>query len=160
MASSTIMRTVGIWRPTVCSVKQRLNEGKGLDKRWLKACYGCQEQCQIGFSQVDAATCQGHQGLSDDSQQSGQKGGWEVLGDVEKAPCHQSIWTIAKDSLKNGLKSEPARQVIIFSNKKTWTVNPVQNCPNDYFVTFGGPKWGNISTMTKHTASSLLLLTG
>ena len=39
--------------------------------------------------------------------------------------------------LINDFKSPPARRVIIFSDEKTWTVNPVRNKRNDRYLSLG-----------------------
>lgn len=60
--------------------------------------------------------------------------------------------------LLNNLKSARARRVIIFSDEKIWTVDPLRNRRNDCYLTFGEvDKAIRTLTMTKHPASMMSL---
>ncbi|QQP38364.1 Hypothetical protein FKW44_018922, partial [Caligus rogercresseyi] len=39
----------------------------------------------------------------------------------------------------NDLKSEPAKRVIIFSDEKTWKMDPMRSIQNDHYIAFGDP---------------------
>ncbi|QQP40579.1 Putative transposable element [Caligus rogercresseyi] len=56
------------------------------------------------------------------------------------------------------LKKAPAGRVIVFSDEKTWTVDPVRNRRNDRYLTFGEVD-EDVRTMstTKHPASVMSL---
>ncbi len=60
--------------------------------------------------------------------------------------------------LLNNLKSAPANRVIIFSDEKTCTVDPVRNRQNDHYLTFGDVD-ESVRTLatTKHPASVMSL---
>ena len=56
------------------------------------------------------------------------------------------------------LKHAKAGQVIIFSDEKTWTVDPVQNCQNDRYLSFGDVDEAVCTlTTTKHPTSVMSL---
>ena len=59
--------------------------------------------------------------------------------------------------LLNNLKSAKANRTIIFSDEKTWTVDPTRNRRNDRFISFGDPEGQNIITTTKHPSSTMSL---
>ncbi|QQP56069.1 Putative transposable element [Caligus rogercresseyi] len=61
-------------------------------------------------------------------------------------------------ALLNNLKSATAGRVIIFSDEKTWTVDPVRNRRNDRYLSFGKiDKSARTLTTTKHPASAMSL---
>ncbi|QQP58107.1 Putative transposable element [Caligus rogercresseyi] len=61
-------------------------------------------------------------------------------------------------ALLNNLKSATAGRVIIFSDEKTWTVDPVRNRRNDCYLSFGEiEKSARTLTTTKHPASAMPL---
>jgi len=61
-------------------------------------------------------------------------------------------------ALLNNLKKAPANRVIIFSDEKSWTVDPVRNRKNDRYLSFGDVN-ESIRTLstTKHPASAMSL---
>lgn len=60
--------------------------------------------------------------------------------------------------LINDLKSSHPNRVIIFSDEKTWTVDPVRNRKNDRFIAFGKVDLSKRTvTTTKHPASIMSL---
>eukprot|EP00096_Caligus_rogercresseyi_P005723 TRINITY_DN21716_c0_g1_i1.p1 TRINITY_DN21716_c0_g1~~TRINITY_DN21716_c0_g1_i1.p1 ORF type:complete len:135 (+),score=10.95 TRINITY_DN21716_c0_g1_i1:211-615(+) len=60
--------------------------------------------------------------------------------------------------LINDLKSATAGRIIIFSDEKTWTVDPVRNKRNDRFVAFEDVNEDlRTITTTKHPASAMSL---
>ncbi|XP_059096082.1 uncharacterized protein LOC131890692 [Tigriopus californicus] len=46
---------------------------------------------------------------------------------------------------------------MLFSDEKTWTVDPVHNRRNDRFMAFGNPEGGDVLFTTKHPASVMSL---
>jgi transposase-like protein len=60
--------------------------------------------------------------------------------------------------LLNNLKSARAGRVVIFSDEKTWTVDPVRNRQNDRYISFGEiDETLRTLTTTKHAASVMSL---
>eukprot|EP00095_Tigriopus_kingsejongensis_P008843 maker-scaffold15_size728074-snap-gene-1.11 protein:Tk08843 transcript:maker-scaffold15_size728074-snap-gene-1.11-mRNA-1 annotation:"mitogen-activated protein kinase 3" len=58
----------------------------------------------------------------------------------------------------NNLKSAKANRIIIFSDKKTWTVDPVRNRKNDRFLAFGPVEEEERTLMTAKDPASVMSL--
>ncbi len=152
---------------TVKATKHHLDSGDSLDRR-----PGSGAKSKVDLMTVRAAAeAAPSKSMTDHAQGLGvhhstvsrniKKAGEKSLMVVEKPILTQKIRSEHLQHCKgllNNLKSAPANRVIIFSDEKTWTVDPVRNHQNDWYIAFGPVEDdANVILTTKHPASIMSL---
>lgn len=164
---SHVANLVGVSRTTVYAIKKRMDDGEGVNRR-----AGSGRKSVVDHDSLrDAIRRSPRTSMRQHARRLGVGGatvrravakvGGKSRVIVERPLLTPAIRTKRLERcqmLVNDLKSAPAGRVIIFSDEKTWTVDPVRNRRNDRYLSLGEEDASarTLST-TKHPASVMSL---
>ncbi len=162
-----VARLIGVARSTVYLVKSRIESGDGIERK-----AGSGRKASLDADDLKAAIeADPTKALCTHAKELGVAHTMVVrtvakLGGKSLVRLERPILTTRMkethlqrcQGLLNNMKSAAAGRVIIFSDEKTFDVDPVYNCRNDRYVSFGEvDEEVRTVTTTKHPASAMAL---
>lgn len=164
---SEVANLVSVSRTTVYSIKKRMDDGEGVNRRAGSGRKSVVDRDSLRDAIQSSPSTSMRQHArrlvvgGATVRRAVAKMGGKSLVRVERpllTPAIRAKRLERCQSLMNDLKSAPAGRVIIFSDEKTWTVDPVRNRRNDRYLSLGevDESVRTLST-TKHPASVMSL---